>query len=379
MATHRDEGCFVSVQVAAAVSVQAAVPALSVAVSTPAIDLMLGDMPTAHRAPPIGRRIAGQGCHGARKFAGMGCSTALPRAPRIRFVYFPTTDGNDRWTACHQHLVIAEVLLDRVLAAHAAGLRPMVPALDHAAEARAMVRPPRGLFHVATLEYRRWYDADGTAHAQPLTQETLAAQLAAADGLSMEEARHRAARRSHALPAADQAWLIDRRNTPLQQRPLNQAEFHALVNAIDGAWQTCAGASHGEHANRQIALRVAAMLGSLLDEYVASPFKVDALAQAFTERHLGHLRQTIESSRQAESASGVLLTGPKAWFAAKAARMRAEHQIGLAMSPTTFPALQLTVRPVIAVVGGRLRTFVHGWHRGGASVVEAAPMFPAFG
>ena len=379
MTTHSSEGCFVSVQVAVAVNEQAAVPAPSVVVSTPAIDLMLGDLPTAHRAPPIGRRIAGQGCHGARKFSGTAGSTAVARAPRIRFVYFPTTDGNDRWTACHQHLVTAEVLLDRVLAAHAAGLRPMVPALDHAAEARAMVRPPRGLFHAATLEYRRWYHADGTARAQPLTQEALAAQLTATEGLSMEEARHRAARRSHALPAADQAWLIDRRLTPLQQRPLNQAEFHILVNAIDGAWHACAGASHGEHANRQIALRVAAMLGSLLDEYVASPFTVDALAQAFTECHLGHLRQTIENSRQAESASGVLLTGPKAWFAAKAARMRAEHQIGLAMSPTVFPELNLTVRPVIAVVGGRLRTFVHGWRRGYSSVAAAAPVFTAFG
>jgi len=304
----------------------------------------------------------------------------LPRAPRIRFVYFPMADGDDRWTACHQHLVTAEVLLDRVLAAHAAGLRSMVPALDHAAEARAMVRPPRGLFHAATLEYRRWYHADGTARAQPLTQEALAAQLTATEGLSMEEARHRAARRSHALSAADQVWLINRRHTPLQQRPLNQAEFQTLVNAIDGAWQSCAGASHGEHANRQIALRVAAMLGSLLDEYVASPFQVEALAQAFTERHLAHLRQTIENSRQAESTSGVLLTGPKAWFAAKTARMRAEHQIGLAMSPTAFPALQLTVRPVVAVVGGRLRTFVHGWRRSSdSSVAAVAPAFTAFG
>jgi hypothetical protein len=340
---------------------------------------MLVDLPTAHRALPIGRRIAGQGCHGAKKFAGMGGSSALPHVPRIRFVYFPTTESSDRWTACHQHLVTAEVLLDRVLAAHAAGLRSMVPALDHAAEARAMVRPPRGLFHVATLEYRRWHHADGTTREQPLTQEALAAQLEAAEGLSTEEARHRAAHRSHALPAADQAWLIDRRHTPLQQRPLNQAEFHTLVDAIEGAWQSCAGASHAERANRQIALRVAAMLGSLLDEYVASPFKVDVLAQAFNERHLGHLRETIESSRHAESASGVLLVGPKAWFAAKAARMRAEHQIGLAMSPTAFPTLQLTVRPVIAVVGGRLRTFVHGWHRSGSSVAEAAPSFTAFG
>ncbi len=342
---------------------------------------MLGDLPTAHPALPIGRRIAGQGCHGARPMAapaGAGLSAVTPHAARIRFVYFPSSDDGDRRMACHQYLVHAEVLLGRVLAARAAGLRPMAPALDQAAEARALVRPPRGLFHAATLEHRRWFDADGSARAQPLSQESLAAQLALADGLPMEEARHRAAHRSHALPAADQAWLIDRRNTPLPQRPLDQAEFQALASAIDGVWQACAGSSHGERANRQIALRVAAMLGSLLDEYIAAPFEVEALAQAFTERHLIQLRQTIESSRQAESSSGVLLTGPTAWFAAKAARMRAEHQIGLAMSPSAFPALRLSTRPVIAVVGGRLRTFVHGWHRGTARAEVTAAAFTAF-
>jgi hypothetical protein len=362
----------VSLQVAVSASLQGVVRAQSVNVSSPGIDAMLGDLPTAHQALPIGRRIAGQGCYGTKNPAGTGSAAAI-NACRIRFVYFPTTtDGNDRRTVCHQHLVTAEVLLDRVLAAFAAGLRPMVPALDHAAEARAMVRPPRGLFHAATLEYRRWYHPDGTARAQPLTQEELASQLALTDGVPMEDARHRASHRSHALPAVDQSWLIDRCNTPLQHRPLNQIEFYTLANAIDGAWQNCAGASHGEHANRQIALRVAAMLGVLLDEYITSPFKVEALSKAFTERHLDHLRQTIENSRQAESASGVLLTGPKAWFAAKAARMRAEHQIGLAMSPTGFPALKLTVRPLVAVVGGRLRTFLGGSHRG-RSHVEGMP------
>lgn len=340
----------------------------------PPLEVMLGDLPTAHRALPIGRRIAGQGCHGAMPPAATAAN--LPAA-RVRFVFFPSADDGDRRLACHQHLVRAEVLLDRVLAARAAGWRPIAPALDHDAEARALVRPPRGLFHAATLEHRRWFDADGNARTHPLTREALAAQLAFSDGLSIEDARHRAAHRSHALPAADQAWLLDRRNTPLAQRPLNQAEFHALANAVDGAWQTCAGSSHGERANRQIALRVAAMLGSLLDEYIAAPFKVGALAQAFTERHLAHLRQTIENSRQAESSSGVLLTGPKAWFAAKAARMRAEHQIGLSMAPAAMPALRLSTRPVIAVVGGRLRTFVHGWHRGTFRPPAAA--LPAFG
>lgn len=342
---------------------------------TQTIDAVLGDLPTAHRAP-IGRRIAGQDCHGAKKSAathGTGQSAAAVHAARIRFVYFPVADENDRRAAYHQHLVTAEVLLDRVLAAHAAGLRPMVPALDYAAEARASLRPPQALFHVATLEYRRWYDEDGSPRAQPLTLEALAAQLATAEGLSMEEARHRAAHYSHALPADDQAWLIDRRNTPLDRRPLNQAEFRLLVDAIEGAYGAPANAPHVERANRQIALRVVAMLGSLLDEFVASPFTIAALSQAFSEVHLAHLRQTIETSREAESASGVL-AGPKAWFAAKAARMRAEHQIGLAISPAV-PALHLASRPVIAVVGGKLRTYMNGWNLGrlGSRLSKGSP------
>ncbi len=159
--------------------------------------------------------------------------------------------------------------------------------------------------------------------------------------------------------------LIDRRKTHLDKRPLNQSEFQTLIDAIEGAYQGADRAHlHAERANRQIALRVAAMLGSLLDEFVVSPFKIAVLGHAFSEIHLAHLRRTIESSRQAESASGALLAGPKAWFAAKAARMRAEHQIGLAMSPGGFPAMRLKAYPVVAVVGGKLRTFVGGFSRG---------------
>ncbi|OOG64568.1 hypothetical protein B0E46_07540 [Rhodanobacter sp. B04] len=257
----------------------------------------------------------------------------------------------------------------------------MAPTLDYAAEARATVRPPRGMFRAATLEYRRWYDPSGAARVEPLTQEALTVELVTENGLPLEDARHRAAHRSHALAAVDQAWLIERRRVPLDRRPLNQAEFQALVEAIEGAYRLAVGTSHVERTNRQIALRAAAMLGSLLDEFVASPFTVGALAQAFSDIHLAHLRRTIESSRQAESDSGVLLAGPKAWFAAKAARMRAEHQIGLAMSPGTFPAIRLAAYPVVAVVGGKLRTFVDGWRRGRSRsrAVDAMPAFSVTG
>ncbi|WP_244754153.1 hypothetical protein [Rhodanobacter sp. B2A1Ga4] len=348
--------------------VKEAAPAKSVAVPAPSADALLGDLPTAHRALPIGHRIAGQGCHGAK--AAIRPGNAGHRT-RIRFVYFPRAEY-DRQAAYHQHLVVAEILLGRVLAARAAGLRAMAPSLDYTAEARVTLRPSRNMFHPATLEYRRWYRADGTARVQPLTREALSLRLAADDNLSMKEARARVARRSHALPAIDQAWLIDRRHTPLARRPLNQVECRALADALDGIWQASTGASHVEHANRRIALRVVATLGGLLDEYVASPFKSAALSEAFNEHHLAHLRQTIENSRQAESTSGTLLAGPKAWFAAKTARMRAEHQIGLAMSPTALPAMRLSGRPMIAVVGGRLHTFVDGQRPG----VRSTPTVP---
>jgi hypothetical protein len=322
----------------------------------PTIKSVLDSLPTAHRALPIGRRIIGQGCHGAVR--------SDEATPRIRFVYFTAGADHDRHAAYHRHLITAELLLDRVLAAHAAGLRSMAPSLDYAAEARATVPPPAGLFHRATLEHRRWYRADGSVRAVPLTQEALSLRMAATDELSMREARARTAQRSHALPARDQAWLVARRAIPLGQRPLNQPECRRLAAALDGIWQASTGNSHLERANRRIALSVVAVLGSLLDEYVASPFQCSALSEAFNTSHLAHLRQTIANSRQTESASDSLRAGPKAWFAAKAVRMRAEHQLGLSMSPTASASIRLSGRAVVTMIGGRLYTFIDGRRSG---------------
>lgn len=318
---------------------------------TTPVDVVLGNLPTAHRAAPIGCRMPGQGCHGGKAGSGMA---------RIRFVYFAVTDQNDRHAIYHQNLITAEILLRRVLAARDAGLLPMAPSLDDDAEARATVPPPPSMFHRTTLEYRRWYRSDGSVRAQPLTQEALSLRLAANEEISMRAARANTAQRSHALPARDQAWLIARRSVSLEQRPLNQPEWRRLADALDGIWLASSGGSHVERVNRQIALRVVTVLGSLLDEYVASPFQCTALSETFSEQHLAHLRQTIANSRQAESASGSLLAGPKAWFAAKAARMRAEHQIGLSRSPAASAGIHLSGRAVVTMIGGRLHTFVDG-------------------
>ncbi|CAM5230324.1 hypothetical protein [Rhodanobacter lindaniclasticus] len=256
---------------------------------------------------------------------------------RLRFLFLPTREASDRHAAYHQHLVRAEILLARIAAARTAGLRAVAPALDDADEARATVKPPRDLFAATTLEYRRWYAPDGTARAQPLTREALA-DLLVADGLTPREALSRAAHRSHALAAADQAWLIGRRNLPVQQRPLNGREFRDLVAAIDGAWQAPSGAADVARHNRRLALRVATSLAGMLDEHVAPPFRVEALNDAFSERLLAHLRQSIDAFRQADAVCAVLLAGPKAWFAAKAARMRVEHQVALVLSTRAQPA-----------------------------------------
>lgn len=263
--------------------------------------------------------------------ARVGESTFDRHGGRIRFLYLPAREVCDRHAAYHAHLVRAEILLARIAAARTAGLRPVAPALDDADEARATVKPPRDLFSATTLEYRRWYAQDGSARPQPLTREALAAQLSA-HGMAPREALDRATHRSHALAAADQAWLVGRRKLPPQQRPLNRREFLDLVDAIDGVWQAPAGAPDVVRGNRRIALRVAAMLAGMLDEYVAPPFRIGALNDAFSERLLAHLRQSIDAFCQADAVCGVLLAGPKAWFAAKAARMRAEHQVALVLS-----------------------------------------------
>ena len=362
---------------AATASVHGALPSPSATSSASNIDTWLNNLPDAHLAPPSGRRLVGCDDHGFLYHPTAAAGSSLTRragASRFRFVYFPVVSDHDAHAAYHRNLVIAEVLLDRVLAAHNGSARPIVPSLGIADEARAMVRPPQDLFHQGTLEYRRWYHDDGTARPQPLTREALAARLVAA-GLSVEQARDRAAHRSHALPAADQAWLLDRRNTSLDQRPLNEPEFHALIRAIEGVWQAPSGTPHVLQANRQIASRVAAMLAGLLDEYVAPPFSIAALNDAFNEQMIAHLRQTIEATRAAGSASGVLLVGPKAWFAAKAARMRAEHQIGLAM----LPASAVAASPIPALVGTRSPANEQNVHHVRSRTLPASTTRAAFG
>lgn len=316
------------------------IPALS-----GSVEAMLRDMPTAHPAPPIGSRSV----ISLHQLAAARGLSAMAGQHRIRFVYFPSHAENSRRQAYHRHLVVAEILLNRALAARASGLHALAPALTRAIESRVLHRPPRQLLRAGTLEYRRWYDSHDQPRAQPLTIEALTAWLVKTEGVTPEVARQSVVRRSRALAESEQTRLLARRSAPLESRPLNQAEFRLLVESLDAACRVPSGAPMLDRANREIARRGVALLADLLEEFTTSPFVTPELDRTFSAVHVESLRRGIESSRQSES----LLVGPRAWFAAKSARMQAEHQVGLALAPVVadgrarFKAAAMRVRMAV--------------------------------
>lgn len=307
------------------VSGHATTPALSASVAA-----MLREMPTAHPAPPIGSRSAVSMHH----LAVASPDAAISAPQRIRFVYFAGHAEDSRRDVYHRHLLLAEILLNRAMAARASGLQPLAPTASRAVESRALHRPPRQLLGSGTLEHRRWYDSHDQPRERPLTVEELSAWLVKTEGVTPETARQTVLRRSRALAEAEQVRLLARRQAPVERRPLNQAEFRLLVESLDAACRAPSGSVTLERANREIARRGAALLAELLDEFTASPFVTPELDKTFSSFHVESLRRGIEASRQSES----LLVGPRAWFAAKSARMEAEHQMGLALNPVVADA-----------------------------------------
>lgn len=99
------------------------------------------------------------------------------RARAIRFLYFVGEADHITYASYHEHLVTAEVLLDRAVSAWSAGLLPVNLAMTARAEAAFNDRPKRGMFANQTAEYFRWYDVDGHARADPLAFDALVDEL----------------------------------------------------------------------------------------------------------------------------------------------------------------------------------------------------------
>jgi hypothetical protein len=247
----------------------------------------------------------------------------------IRFVYFAHVDDDSLFGEYHHELVTAEVLLDRVLAARASGMKAIHPALPGDAEEKLFNRPPRGSFFQVTPEYIRWYGRDGVRRVMPMVREELAIELMGEYAYSYTNALDIATNDSGALTRNDQSWLLARSKAPIYCRPLHATEFRQLVKAIEAAYSVPHGDAMVTRANREVAHRAAAMLGAMLDEFVETPFTTPELAQAFADFHSAHLQRIAAATRLV----GLLpmpVTGVLGWFTAKRARIYAEVQARLA-------------------------------------------------
>jgi hypothetical protein len=300
------------------------------------VTALLSNMPSAHGAqvapvlesPGLGHRLRAwkRRLHDPAKRARRAARVTR----HIRFVYFAHVDDDSLFGEYHHELVTAEVLLDRVLAARASGMKAVHPFLWGDAEERLFMRPLRGSFQQVTPEYIRWYGRDGVRRDVPMVQEELAIELMSEFAYSYTDAINMATRQSGALGRMDQAWLLMRSRTPITCRPLHATEFRQLVKAIETAYDVPSGDASITHANKDIARRAAAMLGAVLDEYVETPFTTPELAAAFADFHSEHLQRVANATRL----KGLLpmpVTGVLGWFSAKRARIYAEVQARLAV------------------------------------------------
>ena len=292
-------------------------------VSDREVGKLLNDLPSAHGSAQDGRAWKRR-LHDPAKRARRAARVVR----HIRFVYFAHVDDDSLFGDYHHELVSAEVLMDRVLAARASGMKAVHPHLNSEAEERLFNRPPRGSFPQVTPEYIRWYGRDGARRNEPMVREELAIELMSEYGYSYADALDIATNNSGALARMDQAWLLTRAKTPIYCRPLHATEFHQLACAIEGAYLVPLGDSRVTRANTEIARRAAAVLGTVSDEFVEAPFRIPVLAEAFAEFHSAHLLR-IAHARLA-GLQPMPVTGVLGWFSAKRARIYAEVQARLA-------------------------------------------------
>ncbi|GLQ87653.1 hypothetical protein GCM10007898_12190 [Dyella flagellata] len=294
-------------------------------VSDREVGQLLSDLPSAHAAHTAqDGRAWKRRLHDPAKRA-----RRVSRVVRhIRFVYFAHVDDDSLYGDYHHELVTAEVLMDRVLAARASGMKAIHPYLHGEVEERLFNRPPRGSFMQVTPEYVRWYGREGVRRVEPMVREELAIELMGEYGYNYSDALDIATNNSSALPRREQTWLLARAKTPIYCRPLHATEFQQLVRAIEAAYNVPSNDVRVTNANTEIARRAAAVLGTLLDEYVEVPFHVPALADAFAEFHRAHLLRVAHASLTGLQPMPV--TGVLGWFSAKRARIYAEVQARLA-------------------------------------------------
>ncbi|MGH8159306.1 MAG: hypothetical protein ACREPQ_14390 [Rhodanobacter sp.] len=300
--------------------------------------------PRAPQANPKGPRSGRNGRRGKR-----GREKNFAERQRVRFVYYVAGDiaVHERY---HDYLVTAEILLDRALQAHADGRRPINAAMTIIAERSLRVRPARGQYEFASADYLRWYDNNGMSRVSPLTLEDLVDEVVAVQGCSRREAMVQASR-SRALPAVDQHWLEDRARSPIQTKPLHGRELRQLVAAIESAFKVPDTSEPGPLSNRNIAVKAAATLAGLLDDYTKSPFQIPVLDVAYRQEHAMCLDHLANVARLREDQIRLGRTTAAAKAQAKQLRKHAEHQAVLATLANAPNGLSMVAK----ALGKRLR------------------------
>ncbi len=292
--------------------------------SDEALTDMLLAAPTAHNAVAP-RSTSAERKHASRGTAGGRRATfrSALRVLRVRFVFYTTQAESADVDVYHDALVTAESLLDRVLRAHVIGVRAIQPELGYAHERRLLVRPRRGSFSGLSAEYLRWFEVDGRSREVPLTIEELTPVLTCHFGVGTAEATHMAIAESGALPAADQAWLLNRAQLLPSHRPLHGPDLAILCRAIESA-ESAPIAGAVAVSNADIARRAAAILGAMTDVFMPSPFRPGPLSQAFAAFHADHLSRVSGAGGLANRArpEGTFVDVAR-WFAAKRDRMLA--------------------------------------------------------
>jgi hypothetical protein len=246
--------------------------------------------------------------------------------PRLRFQYFTGFVGttSDRHDDYHAQLITAEVLLDRATGARDAKLRPIHPGLTKDRMDRSLERPRRGLFREQSPEFLRWYDASGAQRIRPLSADSLVETLIARENMRAVEAQHLVKYHTYALDAEDHEWIDARQQIEASKRPLDGTEYQQLISAIEAAYRGAEAADISIRNNTSIALGAASLVGRLHDVYVASPFTLSALSEAYKRAHAEHLQQMLVRARQIESMENAIDPDGRRAQNASSARKSAE-------------------------------------------------------
>ncbi|MGH8156579.1 MAG: hypothetical protein ACREPQ_00535 [Rhodanobacter sp.] len=256
----------------------------------------------------------------------MASSTAF------RFQYLGRDSGMPAFKveAYHQHLANAEMLLQRVQAAHDHAGQAIHTRLTSTLVEAAVRRPRQDVSTPGSPEYLRWFEPDGEPRPKALAKEELIDVVKDVHKVPMAVATHLVQHRSDAISQSEIDWLNARARVPLSVRPLDATEYGLLVEAIEEGYRGAVLRQDAVRKNVDVALAAARLIGEVHHEYVRSPFGFDALTSAYQRAHADHLHAVAVAARVREEEAREQARAADPVELAKNERKMAEYAASLA-------------------------------------------------